>query len=332
VLREVQNLRAFAVLAVILIHVTTSFTKVGHLTYVTGIALALDSAAQVAVPLFVCISGFVLSLKDYSFSTFYFKRASAILPAYLLFSVFYAMYFHKPILNSILDGKAAHHLHFFIIIFGLYILYPLIMRLYFGKITLLTSLLMQLYFWNLPYVSYLKTMPIWFYSWIGYIFYFVLGIYVCKNYAKIQKILENIPTIYIVAPTITLWVLRILYWLNSYYKIEYYGRDLLQIVWINKLITIALFTGIFATAYKLVQHERFQILKKIGDYSFGIYLVHVLMLDKTFLMLSRHNIEPTEPIFYIFLFIITVIMSYAIIDIWHRIRERLGRRSLKQII
>jgi surface polysaccharide O-acyltransferase-like enzyme len=332
VLREVQNLRAFAVLAVILIHVTASFTKVGHLTYVTGIALALDSAAQVAVPLFVCISGFVLLLKNYSLSTFYFKRSLAILPAYLFFSVFYAMYFHKPILNSILDGKAAHNLYFFTVIFGLYILFPLIKRLYFGEITLITSLLMQLYFWNLPYVSYLKTMPIWFYSWIGYIFYFVLGIYVCKNYAKIQKILENIPTIYIVSPTIILWILRILYWLNSYYKIEYYGRDLLQIVWINKLITIALFTGIFATAYKLVQHDRSQILKKIGDYSFGIYLVHVLMLDKIFQMLSRQNIEPTEPVFYIISFIITVIMSYAIIDIWHRIRERLGRRSLKQII
>lgn len=329
-LREVQNLRAFAVLAVILIHVTTSFTKVGHLTYVTGIALALDSAAQVAVPLFVCISGFVLSLKNYSLSTFYFKRALAILPAYLLFSVFYAIYFHKPILNSILDGNAAYHLHFFIIIFGLYIIYPLITRLYLGKITLITSLLMQLYFWNLPYVSYIKTMPIWFYSWIEYIFYFVLGIYVCKNYSKIQKILENMPIMYIVAPTIILWLVRILYWLKSYYKIYYYEIDILQILWINRLITIALFAGIFMTAYKLVQHERSPIIKKIGDYSFGIYLVHVLILDKTVQMLLRYNIDQTEPLFYIFLFIITTIISYFIVDIWHGIRERLSREPFRQ--
>lgn len=330
-LREIQNLRAFAVLAVILIHVTASFTKVGHLTHVTGIALALDSAAQVAVPLFVCISGFVLSLKNYSLSTFYFKRALAILPAYLLFSVFYAMYFHKPILNSILDGNAAYHLHFFIIIFGLYIIYPLIMRLYFGKITLIASLLMQLYFWNLPYVSYIKTMPVWFYSWIGYIFYFVVGIYICKNYAKIQKILENMPMIYIVVPTIILWVVRILYWLKNYYKIDY-QIEMLQIVWINKLITIALFVGIFTTAYKLVQHEKSQILKKIGDYSFGIYLVHVLILDKTVQMLLRYNIDQTEPLFYIFSFMSTIIISYVIIDIWHSIRERLSRGPFKQVM
>jgi len=253
------------------------------------------------------------------------------LPAYLLFSVFYAMYFHKPILNSILDGNAAYHLHFFIIIFGLYIICPLIMRLYFGKITLIASLLMQLYFWNLPYVSYIKTMPVWFYSWIGYIFYFVVGIYICKNYAKIQKILENMPMIYIVVPTIILWVVRILYWLKNYYKIDY-QIGMLQIVWINKLITIALFVGIFTTAYKLVQHEKSQILKKIGDYSFGIYLVHVLILDKTVQMLLRYNIDQTEPLFYIFSFMSTIIISYVIIDIWHSIRERLSRGPFKQVM
>ena len=181
-------------------------------------------------------------------------------------------------------------------------------------------------------MGHLKTMPIWFYSWIEYIFYFVLGIYVCKNYAKIKKILENIPTIHIVAPTIILWVLRILYWLKSYYKIYYYEIDMLQIVWINKLITIALFTGIFATAYKLVLHDRSQILKKIGDYSFGIYLVHVLILDKTVQMLLRYNIDQTEPLFYIFSFMCTIIISYVIIDIWHSIRERLDRVPFKQVI
>jgi len=207
----------------------------------------------------------------------------------------------------------------------------LITRLYFGKITLIASLLMQLYFWNLPYVSYIKTMPIWFYSWIGYIFYFVLGIYICKNYAKIQKILENMPMIYIVVPTIILWVVRILYWLKNYYKIDY-QIDMLQIVWINKLITIALFVGIFTIAYKLVQHEKSQILKKIGDYSFGIYLMHVLILDKTVQILLRYNIDQTEPLFYIFSFMSTIIISYVIIDIWHSIRERLDIVPFKRVI
>lgn len=183
---EVQNLRAIAILAVILIHVTAKFTAVGSLTYVTGIALVLDSAAQFAVPLFICISGFVLTIKCYPLSTFYFRRGLTILPAYLLFSVIYATWLHKPILKSILTANASYHLPFFAIIFGLYLLYPLIMRLYFGEITLLISLLIQVYIWQVPYADWFyKMLPIWLNYWAG------IHILFCFRDLCLQELCEN---------------------------------------------------------------------------------------------------------------------------------------------
>jgi surface polysaccharide O-acyltransferase-like enzyme len=323
-LREVQNLRAFAVLAVIVIHVTAEFVEVGHLTWVTGMALALDSAAEFAVPLFIFISGFVLSLKKYSPWTFYFNRLMAIMPAYILFSVIYALYFHRPILISILNAKAAYHLHFFAIIFGLYLIYPAIMRLYYGKATLFTSLLIQLFIWHLPYASYIKMMPIWFHSWTGYIFYFVLGIYVCKNYAELKEILEKIPLIYIITPTILLCFARICYWMNRYYKISYFGMNLLENALIVQLVRVAFLVSVFAFLFKLALQSKSEILKNLGDHSFGIYLVHVLILEITIDLLLRYNIDQMDALFYIILFITAVIVSYAIMDIWHNAKSQIG--------
>jgi surface polysaccharide O-acyltransferase-like enzyme len=318
VFREVQNLRAIAILAVILIHVTATFTAVGSLTYVTGTALVLDTAVQFAVPLFIFISGFVLTIKNYPLSTFYFKRGSRILPAYLLFSVIYAAYFHHPILESILNANGSYHLPFFAAIFGFYLFYPVIMRLYFGKITLLVSLLIQLYFWQIPYAFWLQKLPIWLYYWTWTIFYFVLGIYVCKNYAKFQKTLDSLPMIWLILPALALWSLMALRWLNIYYGVRF-----IQTVSLNPLIDPALYVIQFGIAYKITTREISQVLKNVGEYSFGIYLIHVLILGEIVKVLSQYNVDCTNFIFYIILFIFTFFISYVVVSMWDRVRELL---------
>jgi surface polysaccharide O-acyltransferase-like enzyme len=299
---EIQVLRAMAILAVVLIHVTANFVNGGGLTYTTGAALVLDSAAHFAVPLFICISGFVLTLKTYSLKTFFLKRVS-ILPTYIVFSIIYAIYFNRPIVASVLNADGGYHLGFFATICGLYLFYPAIMRLYIGWPTLLASLIIELFFWQVPYASML---PIWLYSPLGGIFHFVLGIYACKNNDRIRMILlERTPIILLIFPAMTLWGMTASSWLNRYYGVG--------LVMSHPLIEPTLYLLIFLILYKTSLHPIFGVLGKMGHYSFGIYLIHVLILEETIRMLGMSR---ADPLFYILGFIITVCISYIAIGIW----------------
>ena len=57
---EIVYLRAFAILAVISIHVSYYFTEMISINFLTLLYMSIDTFSHFAIPLFVCISGFVL--------------------------------------------------------------------------------------------------------------------------------------------------------------------------------------------------------------------------------------------------------------------------------
>src|SRR5208337_421025 len=141
-LGEVDLLRGFAVLAVLIQHTSVNFASVYKIDGAVLINAFTYIAAQFAVPLFIVISGLVLSRKysgDFSLLLFYRQRALSVIPQYLFFSLAYTVFFairygksldmHEVMVN-ILTTKGSSHLWFFSILLQLYALYPLIITLY----------------------------------------------------------------------------------------------------------------------------------------------------------------------------------------------------------
>jgi surface polysaccharide O-acyltransferase-like enzyme len=139
---EIQVLRGFAFLAVVLQH------AIGHYAYLPeahigdGIILGLFLiTAKFAVPLFIFITGLVL-FYNYQDGVqtvdFFRKRCKDILLPYLIWSVIYIVVFHDKgiplwkeidkMLTYLITGTAMYHLWYVTMIIQLYLLFPLIQK------------------------------------------------------------------------------------------------------------------------------------------------------------------------------------------------------------
>lgn len=307
--QEIQSMRAIAIMAVVLIHTTMAFTK-AELSPVTFLALILDSAAHFAVPLFICISGFVITLKTYPISTFYYRRGFRIIPAYVGISILYALCYHKPVIDSILHFNAAYHLSFFRYLVFLYLLYPLIIKVFHGRFALPAALLMQLLYYEIP-ADIFPIREIEAFSFMRMLFYFVLGIYVCQNYKKVQKIVMSLHNSWLFLAFFVFWGLIGMSWLHSYYQLQYPSMA-------SSSIGFIIFYLIeFILIFKYSIGAESPMLNKIGDCSFGIFLIHPLVLQKTNKLLLYSGIDSTQAGFYIIGFIITLSMSYLAAWCWN---------------
>lgn len=85
---EIDYLRGFAILAVIATHTSARFIQIPNINLLLIINVIIDVFSHFAVPLFIFISGFVLSLNykgPFSKKTYLQKRVKSILPPYIFF-------------------------------------------------------------------------------------------------------------------------------------------------------------------------------------------------------------------------------------------------------
>jgi probable poly-beta-1,6-N-acetyl-D-glucosamine export protein len=189
-------LKGLAILAVVGLHLLTLLPSSIYFSNSTQLAfLSFDQLLRFCVPVFIFLSGYGLSLKYQTKALnlvgFYRSRIIKLLPLYLLWSAYYLFLSEfiepwwkvlqtGPIWKILLLGWSDYHLYFISVIFQLYLLYPLLLKLIksFPKTTLALSLLTQLGLY--AYFSVTNNPPpdqiqnTLFLSWI---FYFVLGIF-----------------------------------------------------------------------------------------------------------------------------------------------------------
>ena len=131
----IDAIRAVAILMVVTIHAAAPDvvgSPVG--TPLWWFANVLDSVSRPAVPLFLMVSGATLLAKAEPARTFYTKRASRILLPFLVWSgVFFVVHYgwaSTPLgfANSIVGDRIHYHLWFFYILIPLYVLTPLLRR------------------------------------------------------------------------------------------------------------------------------------------------------------------------------------------------------------
>ncbi|MCR8634889.1 acyltransferase [Paenibacillus radicis (ex Xue et al. 2023)] len=141
-IEEIQYMRGFAFLAVVLQH------AIGHYAYLPeaglqdGVMLAVFLiAAKFAVPLFIFITGLVLFYnykEDIAYGAFVWKRCKDIVLPYAVWSIVYALIFGgdhlelwketKQIALYLFTGTACYHLWYVAMVIQLYFLFPLIQK------------------------------------------------------------------------------------------------------------------------------------------------------------------------------------------------------------
>jgi probable poly-beta-1,6-N-acetyl-D-glucosamine export protein len=351
---EINILRAIAILAVISIHISAYFTQMSTINFLTSVYMAVNVFSHFAVPLFVGISGFVLYNKypgKTDLKKFYEKRLMSVLPPYIIFSTLYMGYTY---IESIFLGKSVNFsipaiiyryitggwnfaLWFFVLIIQLYLLYPVIIRIYNycdsrGRSfeLLFVAFFMGVCYtvYSLPAVSLLgTTVPILGIAtmFIGYLFYFILGMIVRSRYEELLLRPVSKTFFYCMWPLLLGFTLLGIF---SSAQLEF-NFDITRILfvagqcwrWLMPSTTRLYYVIIFALCLIISLHlssgkkTRIRILEKIGQDSFGIYLVHPFIMLVLVQVFSRFAFDWNNWLFYPVTFSLTLVLSILSVEV-----------------
>lgn len=289
-----DNLRVVATIGVIFIHVSSDYApSTGSIsTYNFWIGNVFDSASRFSVPIFVMLSGALLLPKDYGISVFLKKRLLRLLLPFIFWSFIYilnSLYWRvqdgeklqfvdttKNILMQFRDGSSLHFWYIYMIV-GLYLFIPIIGKwvrnatekemLYFLGIWLFTLI------FNQPIIENFKP-DIDLSYFTGFLGYLILGYYLTVKSFTNQKRLNIISS--------TLLLVGLLSTIFGTYLVFYFKNEYVSTFYECLSPNIFLFSmGLFLLLKNKDISNR--ILVKIRNfickYSYGIFLVHVLVLS-----------------------------------------------------
>lgn len=330
--REIDFLKGVAILAVLLVHTSWNFIKADDLNGVVISNAFINTFSRFAVPLFIFVSGLVLSYKYFhnlNKKSFYSKRIKSILPPYIIFSLFYMLceiaYLSRMpdtkdvIINWIIGGYG--YLWFLVLLVQLYIFFPFLINIYKKYSAKSEYLLLAAFSVELLWATIDLGVPKEFLFPSG-IFYFMLGIYVYDHpipfNLKSTKSYAVISTIIFI--TIFVSYRQILDIMNyggfENIPIKHSTISVISNIFLYALIIILLYT--IAINFKDKRHLIAIIVCSLGVYSFGIFLVHFFYQQLITLLLAKIGIAFDNALFYITLFTGMLVLSYATCYIFSR--------------
>lgn len=287
---SIDALRVFAILGVVLIHLTTKTLGVVSLDpNAAPFSLFLNQSARFAVPLFFFISGFVLELnykEKLSYLTFFKKRASRIITPFIFWSLFYYLLSHtvpqlfsSNFLATLIQGRASYQLYFIPTLILFYLFFPILhstINSMKKPLVLLCLIILQVgivsydyYFQNfmIPYIFRIALL-VW-----GM---FLLGMLASHVKEKIMAFVKKYFSLLFIA---FLLLLPLIFFHSKllYLSTHRIGYIYSQYHVINYLYTVIL-TGILYYVLELKQWGR-NIFIKLSQLSFFVFFVHVLILD-----------------------------------------------------
>lgn len=294
----ISYLRVIATVFVILIHACTGYLNHFQDSNMNwNYANWVNSFTRCAVPIFVMISGALLLKKQEDTISFYRKRISKILLPLIFWTIIYLIYhfiqythFSTLAVNKIVEisvDKILHganaHLWYLYMIIGLYLAIP-----YLRKIIIQSSLreieiflviwLVSMILMNKLYYPVMPRFDLTFFS--GYIGYLILGYYLSVKDWSLNKWFPF--AVYGILGAFTAYMSYTLSKENNKYNPHWYYYIFPNIA----LMAAALFYGI-----KKISNEKHILprwISLIDQYSFGIFLVHILPLNYLHPVLSKY--------------------------------------------
>ncbi len=220
---------------------------------------------------------------------------------------------------SLLTGGACYPYYFIIVIIQLYIMTPLLQYINRKPYGLMLVTLLAVVGISALYLSRVSGiilhLPAYlpFYSWV--IFY-EIGLLVGS---RVDKTMVSRNSIFFILTAVLLCLLASevegLVLLSKYDNLGWAASPLKY----SSLLYSVCMIGVFLF---IREHTTYwpKLLVKIGQYSFGIYLIHILVLDKVAVVAQRiSTIYSFQPLYQFIVVSITVSACYALISITQRL-------------
>ncbi|MFT9849644.1 acyltransferase [Aneurinibacillus sp. REN35] len=338
-IKEGNFLRGMAIIGVLLIHTTTYFSMIHELNLILIVNVTMNVLVHFAVPLFVFISGMVLAnryYKEYSLKSFYWKRFKSIIPAYFIFSILYIWFNNqdlifdfKQLLKMIFWANASYHLWYFALIVQLYIIYPFVIKLYIfaekrNEVTafVLTAFFIQLIL-NLIYILLVLNVPsvIQMANYIqvfSYLFYFSTGIYIACNFDNFKKIITSINGSRLSIIFVSFTIIMAALFLYGLSKNPFFESVPYLFLVIPRMLEPFYYIITFIFIFKIkssIHTTLIKVIESLGAYSFGIYLIHPLIISITVQKLQLINVYSNQWIFYPIVLFMALVGSYLFVYI-----------------
>jgi len=270
-----------------LVRVIGAFLVVmAHVAYQGGGPVLISSyyyvVSRIAVPLFFMVSGYLLLRKEEPYGDFFRKRALKVLVPFFIWSLIYLLWkregfdsgFSLKLMASyllkILRGPRENHLWFFYALIGLYLFTP-ILRVFVARASLRDLYYFcGLWFLVVPVFSFLQEftpLRIGFelYFIAGYSGYFVLG-YLLGMFQYSRRQLYGLAFLFLIFSVGTTVLHAIV---PSEYFVGYLSIN---------IVPMTVFAFILLREVQIGDRLN-SFLVPLSRASFGIYLVHVIVLD-----------------------------------------------------
>lgn len=282
----IDNGRAIATIAVIILHTAAPILYRYNEVYVEywWVGNIFDSAVRFSVPLFFMISGTLLLSRDYNLNDFLLKRFWRIVPPFIFWSLIYIFFdavvsdtdytklsFGKLIIRNLFQGSQ-FHLWFVYTLLGLYLFIPIL------RVWIKNSTKREIqYFIALWFVSTIYLIANWgnylpqinLIHFSGFIGYFVLGYYLTYFHRNLKKV------------PIFLFLSGVIITIIGTFFLSQHENQFSSMFY-NYLSpnVVASSVGIFLLIKKssIKSKKLSYIICFISNYSYGIYLSHILVL------------------------------------------------------
>ncbi len=325
-----QAFRGLAIIAVVAIHASATgklFINNESLSLNYEFSLIFRQFINYAVAVFIFISGF-FTPKNY-FSTisdyliYYNKRLTRLLIPYL-FWCFFVILFFKPnynwnllnIFRDIITGRVLGPYYFIIVLTQLIILTPLmisstrniIKSIFWLSLTPLSLLI--LYFFRL-HLNYDLNFPLYAIPFSIWITFYYFGMLASHNIKIVDFCEKRIGIIILLYITSILFSITEGLFLWRIYGLDSFADSQIKISsFLSSFSLILLFIGL----RKIINHWS-KLLVVLGEFSFGIYLSHIFILDVLNKLMSKIGIIQNFYLISVFMATLTtMIICYLVIS------------------
>ena len=258
-------LKGFAIIAVVLIHVTYLFNITIGIVNNQFFLNTLNNLSRFAIAFFFLCSGILLTPVNgkNSWKEFYKRKVLRILGPWLL--VCFILFAFNPtsvsdFLYNVVTGNISVPFYFIIVLIQLYLLFPLLSRWRKSKYFLVTTFAISFIY----HVSPLTSFPFDFPLFIKFLFFFSYGMYFREYYLNYEG---NKKEFYVWLMILLGYVLIVLVLPGRYYNHRYfYG--------------IALFNVLFYYKDKILSWKKVtKFFSSFGKNSLWIFLIHFSLMS-----------------------------------------------------
>ena len=339
---QFDYLRGLAIIGIVLGHVTGRLDILGQGNDDIALTnIGIFDMRLFCIPLFFLVSGTIFFInynERFDLKRYYTKRVKRMVPPYLLFSAAYIaahyLLYNPLTLNEMLFMVATFYAHphfwFILAILQFYLIFPLLLPIAKKQRGMKIELLMLcalLIFQSLMNASSFPLRPttvltqsqdstIWAFSrllfFMQYIFWFYLGMIIGKHLNRFEGLLvrQQIPILICLPVAIIAAAI-----MPIYYPLQ----DSFFVSIIFSAIMLVEIFGIYRFSLILTNRQKVEQVKFLGRESFGIYMIHPMVILGIVPLLGIIGLTNLDPIFYPILLIATIAVSIVFVLVIRRI-------------